>query len=64
MAITLSSFLNFIIPIGVVLVFLAMLYYKLREPIDLILSKIYSLFKAGYDSVDVPSNPVTEVTYR
>ena len=60
---TLDSFLNTVIPIGVILVFLAILYWKLKKPLDLMFGWIWGLFGGFKDKVQDTGEYVTVYKY-
>jgi len=51
---SLDSFLNIIIPIGVIIFFGGILYMKLKEPIHAFIDWMKSLFQAGAEKINVP----------
>lgn len=51
---SLDSFLNVAIPVGIVLFFFGLLYIKLKEPIHALLGWIRSLFESSRESLPEP----------
>lgn len=49
---SLDSFLNVAIPIGIVIFFGALLYSKLKEPIHAFINWIKSLFESGAEQIE------------
>jgi len=66
MATSLDSILNTTIPIGVVIIFLGLIYWKLKEPIDMILKVIWKGIVTAFESIgsSLSGSSVTEVTYK
>jgi len=59
----LDSFLNIVIPIGIILFFGGLIYIKLKEPIDAFFRWIKSLFVDASDRIPDVNLP-TEIVYK
>jgi hypothetical protein len=60
---TLDSFLNFMIPFGIVIFFSALIYWKLREPLNTFGRWLKSLFVSATDNISEVNLP-TEIVYK
>jgi hypothetical protein len=61
---SLDTFLNTAIPIGIVLFFIALMYTKLKEPIDQLFSWIRGLFSGASERIPEVNLPTEIVYYR
>lgn len=66
MAASLEQVLNVVVPIGVILGFLALMYWKMSGPFNVLGGWIKKLFgSAGGGIMSIfESKPVTEITYK
>lgn len=63
---TLDTFLGTAIPIGVIVVFLGLIYWKLQEPVNFIAKKLWHFFMIGMDNVtdSLSGNVSKEIIYK
>jgi hypothetical protein len=56
--VTLDSFLNFAVPLGIVLFFVGLLYSKLKNEIHAFINWIKRLFDSGVDNIPEPRSHI------
>jgi hypothetical protein len=62
---SLDSFLNTAIPIGIIVFFCGMIYWKLKEPLDSLFKWLKDLFSSASDKVSSTTiNLPTEIVYK
>lgn len=63
---SLENILNIAIPWGVILIFVGLIYWKLKEPMDLVGKGIWKVLSAGFEALgsSLSGSSVTEVTYK
>lgn len=63
---SLEQILNTVIPIGIVIIFIGIFYWKLKDPIDLIFGIIWKGIVKMFDGIgdSFAGSSIKEVTYK
>lgn len=63
---TVDSILNVAIPIGILIAFLGLFYWKMKEPVDMVLAWLGRGLGKAFDEVasSLSGKSITEVTYK
>lgn len=61
---TLSSILNWAVPLGVILIFFALMYTKMKEPLDTLFKWIKNAFSYVVDSLEGSGTVKKEIGYQ